>query len=170
MSEAGALVVLVGAPGAGKSRAGKRLAKLLGVPLVDTDARVVAEHGAIAQIFAEHGEGHFRRLEREAVARALREPAVVVLGGGAVLDETTQADLASLPVVQLTTSAEAVLDRIAGGKRPLLAGGGIDAWIALVTARQPIYDRVSDFTIDTSAQSIDDVARQAAHWLQLRNS
>lgn len=157
--------MLIGAPGAGKTRTGKRLARLLGVPFIDTDKRIVAAHGPIADIFAARGEEHFRELERAEVVRALAEPAVVTLGGGAVLDAATQADLAGRRVVQLTVSAAAVEARISGGKRPLLADG-IDAWEALVVTRRPIYDRLSQLSIDTSRQPLDRVAKQIAQWLE----
>lgn len=165
-----ALVVLIGAPGAGKTRTGKRLARLLGAPLIDTDKLIVADHGPIADIFANFGEPHFRALERAAVARALEQPAVVTLGGGAVLDIDTQSDLRSLPVVQLTVSKEAVASRIAGDKRPLLAAGGVEAWATLVAARQPIYDEISQLTIDTSHQPLEGVATQIAQWLDSEHS
>lgn len=164
MSDSGALVVLIGAPGAGKTRTGKRVARLLGVPFIDTDKVIVAEHGAIADIFATYGEPYFRGLERAAVSKALGERAVVTLGGGAVLDPETQADLAAHRVVQLTVAPEAVEKRIADNKRPLLKDG-IGAWSALVAARQPIYDRLSQLTIDTSRTPLDGVARTIADWL-----
>jgi shikimate kinase len=157
--------VLIGAPGAGKTRTGKRLARLLDVPLVDTDRMIVAEHGSIAQIFDDFGEPHFRQLERQAVTRALAEHAVVTLGGGAVMDEQTQADLAGVPVVQLTVTPAAVERRISGGKRPLVKDG-IGAWVALVERRQPIYDRLSQLTIDTSEVALDDVAGRIVDWLK----
>jgi shikimate kinase len=160
-----AVVVLIGAPGAGKTRTGKRLAKLLDVPLVDTDSRIVEAHGPIADIFDVHGEGHFRALERTEVARALRERAIVTLGGGAVLDPETQADLAGLRVVQLMVDVEAVEERITGGKRPLVRDG-VEAWAALVAQRQPIYDRLSQLTIDTSHVPLDSVAQTIADWLE----
>lgn len=171
MSEAisGAVVVLIGAPGAGKTRTGKRLARILEIPFVDTDRRIVERHGVIADIFAQHGEPHFRSLEREAVTAALNERAVVALGGGAVLDPRTQADLAGYPVVQLRVTAHAVEARISGGKRPLLTEG-IIGWQALVDARQPIYDRLSRLTIDTSSQPLDRVAQKIAHWLERQQS
>jgi shikimate kinase len=164
VSEHGAVVVLIGAPGAGKTRTGKRVARLLTVPLVDTDKRIVAEHGPIADIFATYGEPYFRSLERAAVAQALTENAVVTLGGGAVLDPDTQRDLEGHRVVQLTVSADAVAERIEGGKRPLLKDG-VGAWSALVAARQPIYDRLSQLTIDTSNVPLDGVAQTIADWL-----
>lgn len=165
----GAAVVLIGAPGAGKTRTGKRIARLMGLPVIDTDKRIVERHGTIAEIFAHHGESHFRSLERAIVAEALTERAIVTLGGGAVLDPDTQADLASLPVVQLTVSAEAVEARISGGKRPLLAGG-IDSWRLIVEARQPLYDRLSQLTIDTSRQPLDRVAQRIVDWLERQRS
>jgi shikimate kinase len=164
VSEGGALVVLIGAPGAGKTRTGKRLARMLDVPFVDTDRRVVEANGPIADIFASQGEPHFRVLERAEVVRALGERAVVTLGGGAVLDPDTQADLAGLRVVQLTVSPEAVEARIAGGKRPLVKDG-IESWIRLVQSRRPVYDRLAELTIDTSGQPLDRVARRIAEWL-----
>lgn len=165
MNADGAVVVLIGAPGAGKTRTGKRLARLLGVPFIDTDKRIVAAHGPISAIFDEYGEPHFRSLERDTVAQALRERAVVTLGGGAVLDPRTQADLADKRVVQLTVSAEAVQKRIASGKRPLLTGG-VEAWTALVSARQPTYDRLSQLSVDTSRQPLDRVAQRIADWIE----
>jgi shikimate kinase len=84
--------------GAGKSTVGRMLAARLHWPFVDVDSLITAEHGlTVAQIFAQDGEEHFRRLEAEATARVLDplsedpdhqyEHAVVALGGGAV--ETT---------------------------------------------------------------------------------
>jgi shikimate kinase len=152
-------IVLIGAPGAGKTRTGKRVARLLGDRFTDTDRLIVERHGPIAAIFSEYGEQYFRRVERETVTEALALGGVVTLGAGAVLDPGTQSDLAHHRVVQLTVSAEAVEARISDGKRPLLAGG-ISAWAALVAARQPIYDRLAAHTIDTSGRRLDDVAAE----------
>ena len=160
-----AILVLIGAPGAGKSRIGKRIAKLLGVEFIDTDKSVVAEHGSIPSIFELHGEPRFRELERIAVANALHHPAVIALGGGAVLDEGTQRDLERVRVVQLWITPEAVESRIGGEKRPLLTDG-ITAWTELVAARQPIYDRLADKTFDTSTYPAEKIAANIAAWIQ----
>jgi shikimate kinase len=156
--------VLIGAPGAGKTRIGKRVAKLLHVPFVDTDKRVVALHGAITEIFANHGEPHFRVIEREQVEQALTEHAVVSLGGGAVLDAVTQAELEPLNVVQLTVSPEAIAKRNLSS-RPLLVGG-VEAWKALVAVRAPIYDRLADVSFDTTDRHADYVADDIVAWLK----
>lgn len=60
--------VLVGLPGSGKSTIGRRLAKALGVSLLDTDAAIEQQAGrSIAEIFATDGEEEFRRIEEEVV-------------------------------------------------------------------------------------------------------
>jgi shikimate kinase len=147
-------IVLVGPMGAGKSRVGQRLANDAGAPFVDTDVRIAERYGPIDEIFDREGEEYFRIVEREVVAEALREEAVVSLGGGAVLHADTRDDLASLPVVWLQVSREAVTPRLTGGNRPLIAAGGIDAWAAILEARRPLYEAVADLAIDTSRRSV----------------
>lgn len=147
-------IVLIGAMGAGKSRVGHRLAASAGAPFIDTDQRIVERYGPIEQIFAREGEEGFRTVEREVVGEALHEAAVISLGGGAVLHPDTRADLAELPVVWLRVSAEAVAPRLAGGKRPLIAEGGMAAWSAILEQRTPIYAELSDLDIDTSRRSV----------------
>ena len=171
MSELGAAsgtpaVVLIGPPAAGKSRVGKRLARILDLPVIDTDKVIAAAHGPIPDIFAAHGEPHFRALERAAVDDALRLRAVVSLGGGAVLDPDTQAQLAGLPVVLLTATPEAVAGRLEKGTRPLSAS--IDAWVALVEKRRPLYERLAAATWDTSSRPIDRIAAEIADWATAR--
>lgn len=163
-AQATPVAVFIGAPGSGKTRIGKRVARLLGTAFVDTDKRIAAEHGPIADIFEAHGEAHFRTLERQAVAAALRENAVVSLGGGAIIDPETRADLDGCRVVRLTVSADAVAGRITGGRRPLLSAG-VEAWKALVESRQPLYDAVSSKTWDTSSRPIDTIAEEIAEWI-----
>ena len=165
MAESAPVIVIIGAPGAGKTRIGKRVSRLLDVPFVDTDKRIVAAHGGIPDIFANHGEPHFRQLEREQVSRALTEHAVVSLGGGAVLNEETQSELEPLRVVQLTVSADKIASRNIGAGRPLLADG-IEAWIALVAARAPIYDRLADVSFDTSSLPAERIADDIVRWVK----
>lgn len=156
-------LVLIGPPAAGKTRLGKRVARALGAPFVDTDRRIVAGHGPIAQIFSEHGEKYYRSLERAEVIRALGERAVVALGGGAIIDPLTQTDLLGHRVVLITVSPDAVAGRILGGSRPLITG--IDTWSALVASRREIYERLAIRTWDTSHRPIDQIAAEIARWI-----
>jgi shikimate kinase len=161
-------IVLVGPMGAGKSRVGARLASAVGAPFVDTDQRIVERYGPIEEIFASEGEEYFRKIEREVVAEALREEAVVSLGGGAVLDAGTRDDLAGLPVVWLKVSADAVAPRLSGGNRPLLAEGGLDRWIRIRDERRPLYEQVAGLAIDTSRRSVARIVDQITEWAGVR--
>lgn len=147
-------IVLIGPMGSGKSRVGQRLAASVDAPFVDTDQRIAERYGPIEQIFDREGEEYFRIIEREVVAEALLEEAVISLGGGAVLHGDTRADLADLPVVWLKVSPEAVAPRLAGGHRPLIANGGIGAWRAILEERTPVYASLADLEIDTSRRSV----------------
>lgn len=170
------LLVLIGPPAAGKSRIGSRVARELGVRFVDTDRVIVREHGPIPRIFADHGEGRFRALERDTVRRALAgqltdpgEDCIVALGGGAVLDPDTQVELEDHRVALITVSAEAVRDRLKNSKRPLLApsaGGGTGNWERLVEARRPIYESLADTVWDTSHRPVTQIALQVAEWVR----
>ena len=156
------VLVFIGPSGAGKTRVGKRVARLLGVQFTDTDSLVAQQHGPISQIFREHGEPHFRALERVAVQDGLAGDGVLSLGGGAVLDADTQADLDEHRVVLLTITPEAVESRL-GGDRPLVKNG-LQDWIALNAPRWEIYDRLADVTIDTSFRDSDEIAEEVAAW------
>jgi shikimate kinase len=157
------LVVFIGPPGAGKTRLGKRVARILGAPFIDTDRLIVAQHGPIPEIFTSLGEPEFRRIEREIVAEALEQQAVVSLGGGAILSAQTQAQLTSHHVALITVSAEAVVSRIGGSKRPLARD--MNAWSALVDSRREIYERLATATWDTSSRPIDHIAADIADWV-----
>ncbi|GAB2819455.1 shikimate kinase [Alpinimonas psychrophila] len=159
-------VVLIGAPASGKSKIAKMVAAELGCQRIDTDKVIVAEHGPIANIFDEHGEGAFRALERTAVIDALKHDAVLSLGGGAVIDADTQHDLSQAHCVLLTVSEEAVALRLVESpKRPLLRDG-LAAWKALVLEREPIYRALADQTFDTSHRPLEDIASQICAWIR----
>ena len=158
-------IVLIGPPAAGKSKVGKKLARLLDKDFVDTDAIVVRDHGAIVDIFSEHGEAYFRRLERVAVIEALTQDAIISFGGGAVLDEDTQHDLEAHVVVLLDVDPEHVEGRIkADGKRPLAPD--LESWKALVAARRPLYERLADRRVETANRPRDQIAEDLAVWIR----
>lgn len=155
---AGARIALIGPPAAGKSTIGRLLAERLDIPLRDTDARIVAEHGDIQQIFASRGEARFREIEREVVRKSLRElldrPGVVSLGGGAILNPGTRAQLKhpAIKVITIMIDAEVARVRLGGSRRPLLDDDAdpVAAWQALVDERRPLYESVSTATVSAS--------------------
>lgn len=163
----GPAIVLIGPMGAGKSSIGKKLARALGTTFVDSDALIVREHGAIEQLFADHGEQHFREIERRAVADAIGRGGVVALGGGAVLHADTQRDLAEHRVVLLTVSERTIASRLAGTTRPLLQGDDpIARWREVAESRREVYERLADVRFDTSTGPIQDIVDAVAAWAQ----
>ena len=165
MAQAAPLVVLVGPPAAGKTRLGKRVSKLLGVEFLDTDALVASRYGPIPALFAAEGEASFREKERAAVVEALASTGVVALGGGAVVNPDTRADLGSHRVALVSITAEAVEPRLNSSKRPLLTGG-LESWVSLVAARTEWYDEVATATFDTSTTPLDTVAENIVEWIK----
>ena len=160
-------VVLIGPMGAGKTSIGKKAARALGMPFFDTDAAVIRDHGPIEQLFAERGEAHFRALERAAVVEGLATGGIVSLGGGAVLDPETRADLARRRVALLTVSPHVVAGRVRGSNRPLLAGDdAIERWTAIYDERRPVYEELADATFDTSSGPLQDVVDALVAWIR----
>ena len=147
-------IVLVGPMGSGKSRVGHRLATSVDAPFIDSDLRIAERYGPIDEIFEREGEEYFRIIEREVVAEALREEAVISLGGAQCCTPTRAPTSRVSPVVWLQVSREAVRPRLAGGNRPLIAGGGLDRWSAILEERRPLYEAVADLSIDTSRRSV----------------
>lgn len=119
-------LILVGFMGTGKSTIGRQLSKALGYPLIDTDARIVAQQKkAIPKIFEDEGEEHFRDLETETL-RSLRDEEchkrIIATGGGVALRPENRQLLRDLGfVVWLVAQPEAILERTSRNKdRPLL--------------------------------------------------
>src|SRR3954469_24666546 len=85
-------VVLVGLMGVGKSTVGRRLAKRLGLPFIDSDSAIEDAAGyTAAEVFERYGEQDFRDGERRLVARLIEgHVRVIATGGGAYIDDRTR--------------------------------------------------------------------------------
>jgi 3-dehydroquinate synthetase/shikimate kinase len=153
-------LALAGFMGAGKTTIGAEVAQRLGRPLVDLDGEIERRAGApVAEVFATQGEAGFRVLEEAIAGEALQAapPAVIALGGGAVLAERTRALLAERAfTVVLDVEPEVAWARARDSGRPLAQGE--DAFRALFDERQPVYAEVAD----ARAGDVDDVLLAAA--------
>ncbi len=120
-------IVLVGLMGAGKSTVGRRLAKRLGLPFIDTDAAIADAAGfSAAEVFERYGEEDFRDGERRLVARLVDgEVRVIATGGGAFVDPRTRKLLNERAItVWLDAPVDVLADRTARrDTRPLLRNG-----------------------------------------------
>jgi shikimate kinase/3-dehydroquinate synthase len=146
--------------GAGKSTIGREVAERTARPFIDTDAEIERLHGPIPQLF-ERGEPEFRRVEEQVVAEAIAgPPAVIALGGGAVLSEKTRERLhAHAYTTLIEVDVEDAWERVKDSNRPLARDP--DAFRRLYDERQAIYQA----SLQWAANDPDDVLLGALHIL-----
>jgi shikimate kinase len=153
-------VVLVGAPGAGKSTIGALVAGTLGVEFRDVDTDIEAVAGKpIPDIFIDDGEEHFRKLETQEMLAALeRFDGVLALGGCAVLAPENRAVLAGHTVVYLVVDVADAISRVGLGQgRPLLALNPRATLRHLLSQRRPLYEEVATITVNTDGRTPEEV-------------
>ena len=120
-------IVLVGLMGAGKSTVGRRLAKRLGLPFIDTDSAIADAAGfSAAEVFERYGEKDFRDGERRLVARLVDgEVRVIATGGGVFVDPNTRKLLNERSItIWLDAAVDVLAERTSRrDTRPLLRNG-----------------------------------------------
>jgi shikimate kinase len=126
-------VVLVGLMGVGKSTVGRRLAKRLALPFVDSDSEIEDAAGySAAEVFERYGEQDFRDGEIR----------VIATGGGAYVDSRTRELLNERAItVWLDAPVEILAERTARrDTRPLLKNGDPKGTLErLSEERRPSY-------------------------------
>ncbi len=138
-------VYLSGFMAVGKSTVGPLVADRMHRTFVDLDRRIEETAGHdIPTLFATEGEPGFRARERTALQTVATEPpAVVAVGGGAMVDERNRA-LARRTGVLLTLSAkrETLRARMDASHRPWAA-----RWAELLETRAAVY---ADFDVQVT--------------------
>jgi shikimate kinase len=168
-------LILTGFMATGKTTVARAVAARLGWRLIDSDARLVARAGKpIPEIFREHGEEHFRTLERTIVAEITSDrercpqsgmplPAIIATGGGTLMDPVNFAALERAGIIVCLIARPEVIARRVGrhaASRPMLTAGGKrlpDRIAELLERRRAVYERAA-ITVDTSDAGIDEVA------------
>jgi len=156
-------LVLVGFMGSGKTAAGKRVARRLGLKFVDMDDIIEHQLGMkISQVFEQKGEPFFRQHERALVQElAGGQDQVIATGGGVVLNPENIRDFsASGVVICCWVDARVAYERTKHTKhRPLLeADTDRQTRIeALLQQREPLYRAIPNL-IDTSTMTVEQQA------------
>lgn len=155
-------VALVGLRGAGKSTLGAKLAQAMEVPFVELDREVEREAGTgLGEVFSMYGQDAFRRFERKALARVLKQhPRAVIAAGGSLVNdpETWGMLLDHCTCVWLKASPEEHMKRVMeqGDLRPFAGkmqgrSTALDEIRRLLAERDALYAR-ADAVVDTSGR------------------
>ena len=141
-------IFLIGFMGCGKTHWGERLAQKLGLPFFDLDHKIEEKEGkAINEIFGEHGEEHFRLLEKDVLhlLAESHESFVMACGGGTPCYYNNIAYMKKNgSVYWLNCSVECLFNRLVQEKetRPLvrdLSNEQLHAYIVKKLADRKIY-------------------------------
>lgn len=148
--------------GAGKTTLGRRLARRLSRPFIDSDQQIEARTGrTVREIFESDGEPAFRALETDALAEALAtsSPCVVAAAGGTVLSEVNRERMHALgTVVWLRAAPSELANRVRNGThRPLLAEDPEATLHRLAEQRGALYAQLADHIVDTTGRAPDDI-------------
>ena len=132
--------------GAGKSTVGRRLARRLGLPFVDSDSEIEGAVGlSAAELFERFGEADYRDGERRLVARLIDgKVRVIATGGGVFVDPRTRALLKERAItVWLDAPVEVLADRTARrNTRPLLRTQDLKGTLARISeAERSAYEQ-----------------------------
>ncbi len=143
-------IFLIGYMGAGKTTAGKELAKKMNMEFIDMDHYIQARYQkTVGQLFSEYGEAEFRNIERKILREVSDIENVVISTGGGTpcffdnMDYMNQVGT----TVYLKASPQALSDRLntCKEKRPLIKDKSEEELYAFVVdsleKREPSYSK-----------------------------
>jgi shikimate kinase len=166
-------VYLIGPMGSGKTAVGRRLATLLRLEFIDSDAEIEKRTGVdVRYIFEKEGEARFRERERDVIADLTAlEGVVIATGGGVILDPANRERLAATgTVVYLETTVDTLVRRTKAAKtRPLLMNDDPKAVLErMMLVRRPLYENAADLRIETTGRQVRAVAADIQQRLRER--
>jgi shikimate kinase len=170
-------ILLIGYRGTGKSTLGNRLAEVLNMTFLDMDRLIVEEERrSISSIVQERGWPYFRQLESNLLQRLSKEKdRVIATGGGVILDPENRSLLQKMGmVVWLKANIDVIVERLHSDgegavQRPAFSDRGLKEETDLaLRERVPLYESVSDLSLDTSVltigESVDEITRIIHKW------
>ena len=160
-------VILVGFMGSGKSTLGKKLAYRMNIPFIDSDTEIELHYNKkIGEIFTEHGESHFREIEKSFIESLIdKDDFVLATGGGMPCFDDNMKKLNEIGTTfYLERSAKELVNRLmnAKSKRPLLEGLTDEELLAFVEDKLALreeYYKESAVILNREEQTIDVIQR-----------
>jgi shikimate kinase len=157
-------IALIGFMGTGKSTIGRISAKRLNKNFIEMDDVIVELAGkSIPSIFKDDGEIVFREFEIQTCKKlSENENTVISCGGGIILNKINLDYLnRSSVIICLDASPDVIYKRTMEDgkeKRPLLSNPNPMKSIKdLLEYRKPLYERATDYHIDTSSLTLEEV-------------
>ena len=147
-------LVLIGMPGSGKSTVGVLCAKALGMPFMDTDLVIQAQHGQLLQdMVDELGTEGFLTEEERTILDIRYKNTVIATGGSVALEEHAMAHLKrSGYVFYLSLPYEEIERRLSNMATRGIAMGPGQTLRSLYDYRVPYYLRHADVLIDAQGR------------------
>lgn len=152
-------IFIVGHMGAGKFLLTEALAKRLGWEVIDANPSLERYIGrSLTEILGKSGEEAFHRCENEILSHYIsKENVVVVMEESVIATEDNRKLLSSEFVIYLKVSVPTQLERMKGGRIPLLPITDMKAFLDKQHAeRDHLFEEVATLTID-SVSVEDDV-------------
>ncbi|MDF7663908.1 bifunctional shikimate kinase/3-dehydroquinate synthase [Bifidobacterium sp. ESL0763] len=176
MNEHRPFAVVIGMPGAGKTRVGREAARMLGMGFADSDQRIERETGMpIPEYFERHGERAFRKVEADVIDHLLHSfDGLLALGGGAPMTPSTRRELeeyaeAGGRVVYLEADRREAMERASrSGGRPMLDGDAERRWMSLFEQRDPVFRAVANMHVHTHGSTPRNAARKLSNMIDER--
>ncbi len=167
-------IYLVGFMGTGKTAVGKELSSRLNGQFIEMDDEIEKRAGkSIVKIFAQDGEAHFRKLEKELLKELSKKQGLIVsCGGGLICDEENLRILKETgTVINLKSSAQKIYERTKiHTHRPLLnVANPLQEIEGLMEKRSPFYLQAhyvvesEDQTPAEVASTIEEILRENNH-------
>lgn len=145
-------IFIVGHTGAGKFLLSEALAKRLGWELIDANPGLERYIGrSLREIFGEQGEEAFHSCEAEIISHYIgKEHVVVLLEEAVIATKENRKLLSSEFVIYLKVSTPVQLERMKGGRIPLLPIADMKAFLDKQHAeRDHLFEEVATLTIDS---------------------
>ncbi len=150
-------IILIGFMGSGKSTVGRILANILFFDFLDTDEIIEKKlfNNKIDKIFYIYGENFFRKLESKTLSIINKKINTIIATGGGFPIYQKKNFLKSIGLIfYLKASPEILFERVKKSEnRPLLS-----SFFQIYKKRKKIYEKLSDFVIDTDFLLPEEVA------------